>query len=87
LWAFVGLLTAPNGSPSGTALGAGPVPIAYVTFAPGTAASEDELKAFLSTQIAEFKIPVRILAIDHMPLTHSCKIDHKVLSQRYTAKR
>jgi long-chain acyl-CoA synthetase len=63
----------------------GQVPIAYVAFAPGAAASEDELKAFLATQIAAFKIPVRILAIDHMPLTHSGKIDHRALAERYAA--
>jgi acyl-CoA synthetase (AMP-forming)/AMP-acid ligase II len=38
----------------------GQVPIAYVSFAPGTRASEDELKAFLATQIANFGIVVGI---------------------------
>jgi acyl-CoA synthetase (AMP-forming)/AMP-acid ligase II len=56
-----------------------------VKLAPGAAASEDDLKAFLATQIASFKIPVRILATDHMPLTHSGKFDHKALAERYTA--
>ena len=48
-------------------------------------ATEDELKSFLATQIAEFKIPARILAIDALPLTHSGKIDHKALAARYAS--
>jgi long-chain acyl-CoA synthetase len=61
----------------------GQVPVAYVSFAPGARATEDELKAFLATQIAAFKIPVRILPIERIPLTHSGKIDHKALAERY----
>lgn len=61
----------------------GQVPIAYVTFVPGRRASEAELKSFLASQIAAFKIPARILAIEGMPLTHSGKIDHKALAALY----
>jgi len=61
----------------------GQVPIAYVAFKPGCEATETELKEFLATQIAAFKIPLRILAIDALPLTHSGKIDHKALAERY----
>jgi long-chain acyl-CoA synthetase len=64
----------------------GQVPVAYVRFAPGAGAAEDELKEFLATQIAAFKIPVRILPIDAMPLTHSGKIDHKALARLYEAR-
>ena len=64
----------------------GQVPIAYVRFAAGASASEDELKAFLATQIAAFKVPARILAIDALPLTHSGKIDHKALAARWAAE-
>ncbi|MEW6269940.1 MAG: class I adenylate-forming enzyme family protein [Thermodesulfobacteriota bacterium] len=63
----------------------GQVPVAYVSFRDGASASEDELKRFLATQIAEFKIPVRILPIERIPLTHSGKIDHKALAERYAA--
>jgi long-chain acyl-CoA synthetase len=63
----------------------GQVPVAYVTFNEGARASEDELKSFLATQIASFKIPVRILPIERLPLTHSGKIDHKALAERYAA--
>jgi long-chain acyl-CoA synthetase len=65
----------------------GQVPIAYVAFAPGASASEEELKAFLATQIAAFKIPVRILPIERIPLTHSGKIDHTALAERYAGQR
>lgn len=63
----------------------GQVPVAYVCFTEGRQASEDELKAFLAAQIAAFKIPVRILPIDRMPLTHSGKLDHKALAERFAA--
>jgi long-chain acyl-CoA synthetase len=65
----------------------GQVPIAYVVFTPGQQATEDDLKRFLASQIAAFKIPARILPIDHLPLTHSGKIDHAALATRYTATR
>jgi len=61
----------------------GQVPVAYVSFAPGAHATEDELKAFLATQVAAFKVPARILPIERIPLTHSGKIDHKALAERY----
>jgi long-chain acyl-CoA synthetase len=63
----------------------GQVPIAYVRFADGAGATEQELKDFLATQVATFKIPVRILPIDRMPLTHSGKLDHKALAERYAS--
>ena len=64
----------------------GQVPVAYVVYAAGRRASEAELKDFLATQIAAFKIPVRIAPIDEMPLTHSGKIDHKALAERYASE-
>lgn len=64
----------------------GQVPIAYVRFADGARATEQELKEFLATQIATFKIPARILPIDRMPLTHSGKLDHKALAERYASE-
>lgn len=64
----------------------GQVPIAYVRFAEGRSASEDELKAFLATQIAAFKIPVRILPIAALPLTHSGKLDRNALAELYAAR-
>ena len=63
----------------------GEVPIAYVVFKRDAGATEAEIKAFLATQIAAFKIPAQILPIDAIPLTHSGKIDHKALLERYTA--
>jgi long-chain acyl-CoA synthetase len=63
----------------------GQVPIAYVAFNPSQHVSEEELKGFLAGQIAAFKIPARILPIDRLPLTHSGKIDHAALAERYAA--
>lgn len=63
----------------------GQVPIAYVVLAAGTPASEEDLKGFLATQIAAFKIPAQILFTDAMPLTRSGKIDHEALAARYAA--
>lgn len=63
----------------------GQVPIACVVFRPGQRASEAEMKSFLATQIAAFKIPVRIVAIAEMPLTHSGKLDHKALAEHYAS--
>jgi long-chain acyl-CoA synthetase len=61
----------------------GEVPIAYVSFKAGQTATEEELKAFLATQIAAYKIPVKIITIDHIPLTPSGKIDRKALIEFY----
>jgi long-chain acyl-CoA synthetase len=57
----------------------GQVPVAFVTFKSGKQTSESELQSFLATQIAEFKIPTRIIQISEMPLTPSGKIDRKAL--------
>jgi long-chain acyl-CoA synthetase len=65
----------------------GQVPIAYVVFNPGQQANEKDLKRFLTGQIAAFKIPARILPIDRLPLTHSGKIDHTALAERYASGR
>jgi long-chain acyl-CoA synthetase len=65
----------------------GQVPIAYVVFNPGQQANEKDLKRFLTGQIAAFKIPARILPIDRLPLTHSGKIDHTALAERYASAR
>ncbi|MGD9762094.1 MAG: class I adenylate-forming enzyme family protein [Candidatus Binatia bacterium] len=65
----------------------GQVPIAYVLFKSGARASEEALKAFLAMQIAAFKIPARIFALDEMPLTHSGKIDHQALAARYAREQ
>jgi long-chain acyl-CoA synthetase len=66
---------------------AGQVPVAYVHFKTGQSATEGELKEFLKTQIAEYKIPVQILAIDQMPLTPSGKINRKALTERYMQRK
>ncbi len=57
----------------------GHVPVAFVVKKEGSSISEEELKEFTATQIAEYKVPARIYFIDDMPLTSSGKIDHKKL--------
>lgn len=66
---------------------AGQVPIAYVSFKSGTSATEQELKEFLATQIAEYKIPVKIIPIEVIPLTPSGKIDRKTLIELYNSQQ
>ncbi len=57
----------------------GQVPVALVVRKEGAAISEDELREFTATQIAEYKVPAKIYFIEEMPLTSSGKIDHKKL--------
>ena len=64
----------------------GEVPVAYVCFKAGHRLSEAELKSFLATQIAEFKIPAHIFPIESMPLTASGKIHYKALLNLYEQK-
>jgi long-chain acyl-CoA synthetase len=57
----------------------GHVPVAFVVKIGGSDISEEDLKKFTATQIAEYKVPARICFIDQMPLTSSGKIDHRKL--------
>jgi len=57
----------------------GQVPVAFVVKKEGSNISEEELKEFSATQIAEYKVPAKIYFIDSLPLTSSGKIDHKKL--------
>ncbi len=57
----------------------GHVPVAFVVKKEGSNITEEELKEFAATQIAEYKVPARIYFIAELPLTSSGKIDHKKL--------
>jgi long-chain acyl-CoA synthetase len=59
----------------------GEVPVAYVQTRPGHDVTADELRAFLTEQIAAYKIPARIHFRDHLPLTPSGKIDRRALRE------
>ncbi|WP_433234964.1 amino acid adenylation domain-containing protein [Actinomadura nitritigenes] len=54
--------------------------VAYVVPAPGrTPPSDDELRAFLRSQLPEVMIPAAFVSLPELPLTASGKVDHDVL--------
>lgn len=58
----------------------GEEPVALVTLKPGLQATEDELRAFVRSQIAGFKVPVRILIhADPLPRNPAGKLMKKML--------
>ncbi len=62
----------------------GEEPAALVTLKPGAQASEDELRAFVRSQIAAFKVPVRIVVMaDPLPRNPAGKLMKKVLRQLF----
>jgi fatty-acyl-CoA synthase len=54
----------------------------FVVALPGAAVEPDELRGFLSTQLAKYKVPVHYDVVDHLPRTGSGKIRKDVLRQR-----
>ncbi len=58
----------------------GEVPIAFVVLK-NKSVDCDELLAFATKRLEEFKIPVAIYIIDHLPLTKSNKIDRNKLKE------
>ena len=64
----------------------GEEPVALVTLKPDTDASEDELRAFVRSQIAGFKVPVRILIHpEPLPRNPAGKLMKKVLKSLFEA--
>jgi acyl-CoA synthetase (AMP-forming)/AMP-acid ligase II len=64
----------------------GEEPAAVVHLAPGTEASEDELKAWVRSRLAVFKTPVRILFLpDPLPRNANGKIMKKELKALFDA--
>jgi long-chain acyl-CoA synthetase len=64
----------------------GEEPAAVVYLAPGAAASEDELKAFVAARLAGFKVPVRIaFTAETLPRNANGKILKKELKAMLTA--
>jgi len=58
----------------------GEEPAAVVSLKPGMAATEDELRAFVRTQLAGFKVPVRVLFVpDGLPRNPSGKLLKRAL--------
>jgi long-chain acyl-CoA synthetase len=54
----------------------------FVVLRPGRAFDEEALKAFCAGQLARFKVPARIEALDALPKTGVNKTDKKVLKAR-----
>ena len=64
----------------------GEEPGAVVTLKPGTAASEDELRAFVAERLAAFKVPVKILfSADMLPRNPTGKILKSELKRLFAA--
>ncbi len=64
----------------------GEEPVALVTLKPDTAANEDELRAFVRSQIAGFKVPVRILIHpEPLPRNPAGKLMKKLLKTLFEA--
>lgn len=63
----------------------GEVGLYHVLLRPENQVSEQELREFCSTKLADYKTPRRIVFIDELPMTPSGKIAKAVLRERYTA--
>jgi fatty-acyl-CoA synthase len=57
-------------------------PKAYVVRRPGAEVSQEELIAFLQTQIARFKVPKTIEFVDHLPRTSTGKLQKFALRDK-----
>ena len=55
---------------------------AFVVLRPGLPFDEEALKAFCAEQLARYKVPARIEALDALPKTSVNKTDKKVLKAR-----
>jgi fatty-acyl-CoA synthase len=58
-------------------------PLAIVVIQEGTAASEVEIKEFLSERVASWQVPDRIVFTEELPKTGVGKIDKKQLREKY----
>ena len=64
----------------------GEVPVAIVHAQPDSGLDEDELRAFLATRLAAFKIPARFVFMpDPLPRLGTGKIDRVLLKSRFAA--
>jgi fatty-acyl-CoA synthase len=58
-------------------------PLACVVMKPGSAATIEQLRDFLSARVARWWLPERWAFIDEVPKTSVGKLDKKVLRSRY----
>lgn len=65
----------------------GEVPAAVVRLRKGSGWSEESLREALKKRIAGYKVPVRILFVDAIPVTENMKTDKKYIRQFLTTNR
>jgi acyl-CoA synthetase (AMP-forming)/AMP-acid ligase II len=63
----------------------GEIVVAAVQLAPGASADEADLRARCATELAQYKVPARILVIDELPRTPMGKVLRRELRARFTA--
>jgi acyl-CoA synthetase (AMP-forming)/AMP-acid ligase II len=64
----------------------GEVVCAFIQLKKGTEISEDEIKAFVKKQIANYKVPEKLMFIEDFPMTASGKIQKSRLLDQMDAK-
>lgn len=61
----------------------GEVPVAVVELQNGSKITEKEIRDILGQRIAKYKVPVKIIAVDKIPLTENSKTDKKKIRQLF----
>ena len=62
----------------------GEVPAALITLKKGTVIEEAEIKAFLKSQMASYKVPQKILFTENIPLTENMKINKRKVRKMFS---
>lgn len=64
----------------------GEVPAALIKLKKGTVIEEAEIKAFLKSQMASYKVPQKILFTENIPLTENMKINKRKVRKMFSEK-
>ena len=62
----------------------GEVPAALIKLKKGTVIEEAEIKAFLKSQMASYKVPQKILFTENIPLTENMKINKRKVRKMFS---
>jgi len=62
----------------------GEVPAALIKLKKGTVIEEAEIKAFLKSQMASYKVPQKILYTENIPLTENMKINKRKVRKMFS---
>ena len=62
----------------------GEVPAALIKLKKGTVIEEAEIKAFLKSQMASYKVPQKILFTEDIPLTENMKINKRKVRKMFS---